>query len=292
MNEEEIQNNLQQQEGLQPLPVAGFIVEENNDEQPETIQPLEVHHHPHVEKKSFKEYILEGLMIFFAVTMGFIAENIRENITKHEKEHRLMEMLVEDLKHDTAQINNAINTYLYRVYKFDTLRTGIIKATKENLSNDECRKMYYIFRGYGGIGNLYFSVVRALTMLEKEGFELIRKQNVTDSILQYKEVNSKIEGQIDLITKNQDNANTYAIQIFDIELLNDYVDLFKAKEILSSTKNFKLLTNKTELLKPYAFCLFKTRSAMYNFTIFLAQKESTAERLIALIEKEYHLKHE
>ncbi len=34
---------------------------------------MEVHHHPHVEKKSFKEYFLEGLMIFLAVTMGFIA---------------------------------------------------------------------------------------------------------------------------------------------------------------------------------------------------------------------------
>ena len=56
---------------------------------------MEVHHHPHVEKKSFKEYLLEGLMIFLAVSMGFIAENIRENITKHEKEQHLMEMLVE-----------------------------------------------------------------------------------------------------------------------------------------------------------------------------------------------------
>jgi len=44
---------------------------------------MEVHHHPEVEKKGFKEYLLEGLMIFLAVTMGFIAENIRENISEH-----------------------------------------------------------------------------------------------------------------------------------------------------------------------------------------------------------------
>ncbi len=36
---------------------------------------MEVHHHPHVEKKAFKEYFLEFLMIFLAVTMGFFAEN-------------------------------------------------------------------------------------------------------------------------------------------------------------------------------------------------------------------------
>ena len=34
---------------------------------------MEVHHHPDVEKKGLKEYILEGLMIFLAVTMGFFA---------------------------------------------------------------------------------------------------------------------------------------------------------------------------------------------------------------------------
>ena len=32
---------------------------------------MEVHHHPNVEKKNFKEYFLEFLMIFLAVTLGF-----------------------------------------------------------------------------------------------------------------------------------------------------------------------------------------------------------------------------
>ena len=32
---------------------------------------MEVHHHPHPGHKKFKEYLLEGLMIFVAVTLGF-----------------------------------------------------------------------------------------------------------------------------------------------------------------------------------------------------------------------------
>jgi hypothetical protein len=41
---------------------------------------MEVHHHPdlHHEKKKFKEYLLEFVMIFLAVTLGFFAETIRE----------------------------------------------------------------------------------------------------------------------------------------------------------------------------------------------------------------------
>jgi hypothetical protein len=48
---------------------------------------MEVHHHPHVPNnpKPWKEYLLEGLMIFIAVTLGYGAENIREHyINKHK----------------------------------------------------------------------------------------------------------------------------------------------------------------------------------------------------------------
>jgi hypothetical protein len=41
---------------------------------------MEVHHHSHVEKKGFKEYFLEFIMIFLAVTMAFIGENMREQL--------------------------------------------------------------------------------------------------------------------------------------------------------------------------------------------------------------------
>jgi hypothetical protein len=35
-------------------------------------EKMEVHHHPEVEKKGFKAHLLEGLMNFIAVTMGFL----------------------------------------------------------------------------------------------------------------------------------------------------------------------------------------------------------------------------
>jgi hypothetical protein len=41
----------------------------NQSETPPT--NMEVHYHPNVEKKNFKEYFLGFLMIFLAVTMGF-----------------------------------------------------------------------------------------------------------------------------------------------------------------------------------------------------------------------------
>src|SRR5258706_9402389 len=77
------------------------------NEQPST-ENMEVHHHPHVEKKNFKEYFLEFLMIFLAVTMGFFAESLREHLVNSEKEKVYMESLIQDLKRDTAKATQVI----------------------------------------------------------------------------------------------------------------------------------------------------------------------------------------
>jgi hypothetical protein len=61
---------------------------------------MEVRHHPHVEKKNLKEYLLEGLMIFVAVNVGFIAENIREHLVNKEHETSYIASFYKDLSAD------------------------------------------------------------------------------------------------------------------------------------------------------------------------------------------------
>ena len=58
---------------------------ENNVSEPSaineepSIKNMEVHKHPHhvTHKKKWGEYLLEFLMLFLAVFLGFVAENIR-----------------------------------------------------------------------------------------------------------------------------------------------------------------------------------------------------------------------
>jgi hypothetical protein len=72
------------------------------------INTMEVHHHPQLDHspKPIKEYLLEGFMIFIAVMMGFIAENIREYIDNNEQVKHLTSQLVQDLRADTTQLNH------------------------------------------------------------------------------------------------------------------------------------------------------------------------------------------
>lgn len=72
---------------------------------------MEVHHHPHVEKKNFKEYFLEFLMIFLAVTLGFIAENLRE----HFSETKIAHQNIEDYRNDLLQNQKQFKYYNNRL---------------------------------------------------------------------------------------------------------------------------------------------------------------------------------
>ena len=72
------------------------------------IENMDVHHHPdlHHNPKKWKEYFLEFLMIFLAVTMGFFAENIRENYVEHKSAREYASLLIEDLATDTVELNS------------------------------------------------------------------------------------------------------------------------------------------------------------------------------------------
>ena len=68
---------------------------------------MEVHHHPHVptHSKPWKEYILEFAMLFLAVSMGFIAENVREKYVEKERSEELIQAFIIDVKANQKQLN-------------------------------------------------------------------------------------------------------------------------------------------------------------------------------------------
>jgi len=60
-------------------------------------------------------------MIFLAVTMGFFAESIRQNISDKAHVHQLCGQLVQDLKNDSAILDNNISKENLLIKKTDSL---------------------------------------------------------------------------------------------------------------------------------------------------------------------------
>jgi len=98
------------------------------------IENMEVHHHPKVEKKNFKEYFLEFIMIFLAVTLGFFAENIREHISDKEKTKVFAASLYQDFKTDSVALVQLINYTNEKIRNIDSL-SFFIHQSKSRISD-------------------------------------------------------------------------------------------------------------------------------------------------------------
>jgi hypothetical protein len=146
---------------------------------------MEVHHHPHVEKKNFKEYFLEFLMIFLAVTLGFFAENLREYTADKEREKVYIKNLYEDLKSDTISYSNFLKANQDFFNSVDTL----IKLIEGPDRNSRISKIYFLARmvTLPANNNLYlFFNQRTFSQMKNSGqLRLISNQEIADSISSY-----------------------------------------------------------------------------------------------------------
>lgn len=143
---------------------------------------MEVHHHPEVEKKGIKEYLLEGFMIFIAVTMGFFAESLREHINERHYAKEYAVSLYSDLKADTA----ALNTYTSRINigsaNIDTLMQLLSAAEPKDLPSG---KLYW-YGLYGAMPILFSSNNATLLEIKNSGsLRYFPKQFIRNAIATY-----------------------------------------------------------------------------------------------------------
>jgi hypothetical protein len=84
---------------------------------------MEVHHPHHpTHKKKWSEYIIEFVMLFAAVTLGFFAENVREHqVIDNHKNQNLITM-IDDLKQDSLEINDRISEYSNALAQFEKIK--------------------------------------------------------------------------------------------------------------------------------------------------------------------------
>lgn len=167
---------------------------------------MEVQHHPQLDHnpKPWKEYLLEGLMIFIAVMMGFIAENVREAITNHQHVRELTSQLVRDLKSDTAQLNN--------IYTFETdiLKTNdtLVNLLQQPLKKEDIGHIQKLVANSHSI-YLFHPSEGAINAIKNE---LHLKQFSSSKIISYTSV---YERHIELIHTGQDIALQYQRAFID-----------------------------------------------------------------------------
>ena len=169
---------------IETLPTANSKLQTEN---------MEVHHHPEVEKKGLKEYVLEGLMIFLDVMMGFFAESLREHIADGEHEKQSIESLVKAVASDTVQLHDVILQATGSINAVNSLM-GLKNLDLGQAGN---KQKFYLFSLAGFSNDTYFrSNDGALQQLNSSGMlRLISDRATVDSIFKYELLNKNIAAQ-------------------------------------------------------------------------------------------------
>ncbi|HEY2725791.1 MAG TPA: hypothetical protein VGI61_01350 [Parafilimonas sp.] len=241
---------------------------------------MEVHHHPHVEKKNFKEYFLEFLMIFLAVTLGFIAENIREHSADRSKEKEFMASIVRDLKSDTA-------TYAAYAKNNDDIYAmvdSLVPLMKNPGMDAHLNKIYFLARMITIKLRLHFPNKSTYEQMKSSGqLRLIENREAADSIGAY-------YNSLEIINSFND-----VILSHDYDYMRIMGKVFDAGTLLSILKEKKEpLTTPALLTKDPAVINELLTSAQYIYGSLLliqsitTQRQHSAENLITLINSKYH----
>jgi len=250
---------------------------------------MEVHHHPNVEKKGFKEYFLEFLMIFLAVTLGFFAESLRENMADHIKEKEFMRSMTQDLKDDTTTIAQTIKLYT-NIYKEADTMLICLKSEKPDPSiiNQLLSHGFWLYTGYS-----YNN--RTIQQLKNAGnFRLIKNTAVADSILYYDNIiNSFVLNQYNDLKSTLLSYKDVEARVVPYKELSQPPNYYLLRQFDSSdfitTNTHNFISDNKELLSLYYNRVFIHEALCHTFILSLQSAKQYASRLLNLIQQEYHL---
>jgi hypothetical protein len=165
---------------------------------------MEVHHHPRLDhkQKPWKEYLLEGLMIFVAVTLGFFAENLREHISDSRRETEFAKELYAEFKDDSVMAAHLLSIRIEKRGDIDYLYNYFRDSSLTSLSK-----------------NVYPAFSTSLYLFNTYSFEpkdgILSQLRSTGSLHYFKSVElQKLLGDISVCINNVRSRNEQEYQYF------------------------------------------------------------------------------
>ena len=247
---------------------------------------MEVHAHTHTPRKKWTHYFWEFFMLFLPVTLGFFVENQREHYIEHKREKQFIATLVEDLKSDTAQLNQNIIYRKNRERMVDSLILLLSLPDNRNYGAD----IYFYARNLSR-PQYFFPNDRTLQQLKNSGaMRLIRKLSVSDSIMFYDQSLRYLQllftDEIDM----RDQYRSHAIKIFNGRIFNEQHDSENIALYKKPQGNPPLVTYDLQLINEFIVSAQYLKSVIKGIRARQENTRNIAERLLVFLQKEYHLK--
>ena len=248
---------------------------------------MEVHHHPHTERKKWTHYFFEFLMLFLAVFAGFLAENWREHIVERKREKEYILSMIEDLKLDSAGLSADNNTRKEAVVMYDSVITLLNK--KDRTQFDQ-QRIYYLARMALRLSPFPKLNDRTYEQMKSSGnLRLIHETEISDKITHYYFNIKEFSLNTDQTLLRLQSLIEIQGKVFDGAVFQQMIDI-KNFEINQPTGNPALITEDKQTLNELSVRIHYALSILLYSQNFITELENEASRLIETLKKEYHLK--
>ncbi len=138
-------------------------------------------HHGKIERKRFKEYVLEGLMIFIAVSLGFIAENIRDHYSEKKITRQYLETFRQELVNNKKTFQYADSMYGLIMPAQDS----IIRIFFEKKENDNLFVLGHLLKKAKRTVNPVIDRAAYQQMVNAGGLKYLDNTRLKDSLSNY-----------------------------------------------------------------------------------------------------------
>jgi hypothetical protein len=256
---------------------------------------MEVHHPHHpTHKKKWSEYIIEFIMLFTAVFLGFIAENIREHAVEQNRAKEFSASLVQDLQSDTIAINKQIKS----IGLYSAVSDSLLQLSKTKLEGRNASQFSFYSRFAYWTGpilwnrNTFEQIKNSGSLRYFTNVGLLKKLLEYDALVNYNNVdaeNNKIRGNMLLMSINS---------IIDPQLHQDISQYFlatldtmstKTKESFFSSKTGSLENKREKIMEMVNMVIVNQRNNRTQVNNNLNQAKLLAAEIINTLKKEYHL---
>ena len=246
---------------------------------------MEVHHHPdlHHKPKKWKEYFLEFLMIFLAVTMGFFAESIREHFVEKKREIEYVHSVSEDLRQDIY----TLDSILFVRNKKNIMLDSLIYLLNNPNPNEHGNDIYYFAR-WSPRTYRFYSHDRTILQLKNSGnWRLLQKTNVSNALQVYDELVRSLTVYIEQREESVILIMYPTInKLFDNQVFNRMVNGLNFER---PTNNPLLLSTDKTILNEFSNQLHFVKNTNLYFINTSTTLLKEAKKTLDLINKEYTL---
>lgn len=218
-------------------------------------------------------------MIFMAVTMGFIAENIREHLSDNAKENEYITGMIKDLKTDTAKLNQTIRMSQWQLKGIDSLRS--ISRNKLSEINVQDSLYHFTLRYLFALNPFKSADITLIQLRNAGGYRLIRKANAVDSIAKYESTVNMLDIQQSFVSAGVTRAIDAANPVFDFNAF----DKFKKNR----TSTPVLITGDKDKINAFYNQSWMMTVVLENYINMLKDHLQYSNRLMAYLKKTYDI---